>query len=112
MPEGVLIFSAITAKLIDDQKLLKNIAKTDAGIHNLDFEFVARLKQMTLEPAAVVEVQHGNSWVDYRPARPQDFVGRQEAQDGILAFLDEVRKNNTRTRVVAITGDSGMGKSS
>jgi hypothetical protein len=112
VPEGVLIFSASTGKLIDDHKLLKNIAKTDASIHNLNFEFVATLKQLTLEPASVVEVQHGNSWVDYRPARPQDFVGRKEAQDNILNFLDEVRKKDTRTRVVAITGDSGMGKSS
>ncbi len=24
----------------------------------------------------VVEVQRGEDWNDYRPARPQDFVGR------------------------------------
>jgi hypothetical protein len=112
IPEGVLIFSALTSELIDDPRLLKNISQTDASIRNLDFEFVAKLKQMTLEPASVVEVQHGNSWVDYRPARPEDFVGRQESQDKILGFLEDVRDKRTLTRVFAITGDSGMGKSS
>lgn len=78
----------------------------------MDFEFIAKLKQLTLEPISIVEVQHGNSWVDYRPARPQDFVGRQESQENILGFLDDVLDKKTLTRVFAITGDSGMGKSS
>lgn len=115
VPEGVLIFSATSGNLIDDQKLLRNIAKTDASIHNLDFEFVSRVRQLpldNLETTAVVEVQFGNSWSDYRPARPQDFVGRTEAQDTIFHFLEDVRSSNTDTRVFAITGDSGMGKSS
>jgi len=112
VPEGVLIFSALNLDLIDDPQLLKNIAKTDASIHNLDFEFIAKLKQITLEPTGVVEVQHGSSWVDYRPARPEDFVGRKEAQDNIWDFFKDVNEKKTRTRVFAITGDSGMGKSS
>ncbi len=115
VPEGVLIFSATTGELIEDQKLLRNISKTDASIHDLDFEYVSRLKQLPLnmlETTSVVEVQYGLSWSDYRPARPQDFVGRLEAQDTIIHFLDNVRSQTTNTRVFAITGDSGMGKSS
>lgn len=115
VPEGVLIFSATLGTLVEDQKLLRNIAKTDASIHNLDFEYILRTKQLplqVLETTSVVEVQYGISWADYRPARPQDFVGRQEAQDNIIHFLEDVRLRNTDTRVFAITGDSGMGKSS
>src|SRR5215216_2889867 len=115
VPEGVLIFSATTGTLIEDQKLLRNIAKTDASVHNLDFEFISTVRQLPLdilETTSVVEVQHGINWSDYRPARPQDFVGRSEAQDTIIHILDEVHLNNTATRVFAITGDSGMGKSS
>jgi hypothetical protein len=115
VPEGVLIFSATTGSLIEDQKLLRNISKTDASIRNLDFEFISRVRQLpldNLESTSVVEVQYGNSWSDYRPARPQDFVGRTEAQDSIIHFLEQVRSCSTDTRVFAITGDSGMGKSS
>ncbi len=115
VPEGVVIFNATTGNLVEDQKLLRNIAKTDASISNLDFEFVVKLRQMPLiaiDSTLVVEVQHGNSWSDYRPARPQDFVGRIEAQHEIFHFLDDVRLKKTNTRVIAITGDSGMGKSS
>ena len=60
----------------------------------------------------VVQVQHGENWSDYRPSRPEDFVGRKPAQDSILRFLEAVRSGGTTTRVFAITGDSGMGKSS
>jgi hypothetical protein len=115
VPEGVLIFSATSGSLVEDQKLLRNIAKTDTSLHNLDFEFISRVRQLSLdilETTSVVEVQHGISWSDYRPARPQDFVGRLEAQDIIIHFLDDVRLHKTSTRVFAITGDSGMGKSS
>ena len=65
-----------------------------------------------MDTTPVVEVQHGSSWSDYRPARPEDFVGRLEAQETIIHFLENVRSNNTTTRVFAITGNSGMGKSS
>lgn len=112
IPEGVLIFSAQTSLLVDDPKTLENIAKTDTSIRNLDFNFINKIQQKNHEPVAVIEVQHGNSWVDYRPARPQDFVGRKEAQDTIISFFREVHDKKTLTRVFAITGDSGMGKSS
>ena len=60
----------------------------------------------------VVEVKHGETWADYRPARPQDFVGRSEVQEQVIRFLEDVRNKKSSTRVFAIKGDSGMGKSS
>ncbi len=121
VPEGALVFSAKTAKLIKEQQLLRNLAKTDTTLNLLDFELVSRLEgaegaatesDRATEFEPVVEVQYGDSWADYRPARPQDFVGRESAQRQIIHFLESVRDANTRTRVFAITGDSGMGKSS
>ena len=60
----------------------------------------------------MVEVQHGENWSDYRPARPEDFVGREDEQNQIFRFFENVAAQKTLTRVFAITGDSGMGKSS
>lgn len=117
IPVGVLAFSANTGQLIEDVQHLRNLSSTDSTLSALDFEYVVRLKEK--KPSAdipgferVVEVQHGESWTDYRPARPEDFVGRQESQAAILKFLKSVREGDTDTRVFAITGDSGMGKSS
>ena len=50
--------------------------------------------------------------IDYRPCRPQDFVGRSELQREIWQFLEKVRKNSTDTRILALSGQSGFGKSS
>ena len=60
----------------------------------------------------IIEVKHGESWDDYRPARPHDFVGREPSQRRLLEFLANVRDGATSTRVFAVTGDTGMGKSS
>ena len=90
----------------------------DTTLRNLDFEFLPTVSAPPSHPfhllheEKVVEVQHGESWADYRPARPQDFVGRSDVQNRIVQFFESVRGKSTGTRVFAITGDSGMGKSS
>lgn len=118
IPAGVLIFSATSGKIVDDATLLQNLARTDTTLNSLDFEFIRNYTQKSLPRAIktyvpqVVEVQHGDSWADYRPARPEDFVGRQDTQMEIIHFFGSIRERRIRTRVFAITGDSGMGKSS
>src|SRR5208337_2565577 len=117
IPVGVLAFSANTGELINDVQHLRNLAGTDSTLNSLDFEYFLRLREKEPLPDVpgferVVEVQHGESWTDYRPARPEDFVGREESQAAIMKFLKAVRSGETDTRVFAITGDSGMGKSS
>lgn len=119
VPTGVIAYSATTGTLIDDPDHLRNLANTDSSLRVYDFEYVLKF----LDPPAikalvfsgfekVVEVQHGENWKDYRPARPEDFVGRKDSQLAIIKFLKSVRKGETKTRVFAVTGDSGMGKSS
>jgi hypothetical protein len=119
VPAAVIVYDAEYGKQVQDLTLLRRIAGTDCSLRSLDFERVARSSSVsTLDaPAAVpadkiVEVAYGDSWTDYRPARPQDFVGRFTQQERILKLLNAARDGVTSTRVFAVTGDSGMGKSS
>lgn len=117
-PEAVQVFSAEQGEQIIDPILLRRLAATDSTLTTLDFEYGSsrgRPDSYRIQEDGrrrVVQMQHGESWSDYRPSRPEDFVGRKPAQDSILRFLDSVRSERTTTRVFAITGDSGMGKSS
>lgn len=114
VPNGVLAFSAQTGNHVGDSQTLVRLAKTDTSLNNLDFEIFRRLtsKSDSDNLRAVVEVQYGENWSDYRPARPEDFVGRKDEQNQVIKFFDSVVTQKTLTRVFAITGDSGMGKSS
>lgn len=115
VPEGTLVYSAKTNKLIEEKQLLSRLANTDTSLGNLNFDLVNkfRAKEIVFEkPKPVFIVQQGDNWSDYRPARPEDFVGRKEEQSQILKFLDDVKAHKSNTRIFAITGDSGMGKSS
>lgn len=118
VPEAVQVFSAKEGILVTDLVLLGRLKSTDSSLHDLDFEYRGRRAQVEhgkireYRQQTVVQVQEGESWDDYRPSRPKDFVGRQSAQDRILKLLEAVRTGKTSTRVFAVTGDSGMGKSS
>ena len=114
VPAGVLVYYAKTANLVKEPALLRNMAQTDTSQNGLDFEYILNLSKSRTESSLnrVVEVEYGETWADYRPARPQDFVGRKEVQEQIIRFLEAVRTEKSGTRVFAIKGDSGMGKSS
>ena len=66
----------------------------------------------TRERAPVARVIPGDAWNDLRPARPSDFVGRDDIISDILEFFGNVRDKSTVTRTFAIQGPSGWGKSS
>jgi hypothetical protein len=121
VPNEAIVYSAETGMLCSDIDLLHRLAATDSTLKSLNFELAAKVGESTQTIATVdrpqysgqvIEVKQGESWDDYRPARPRDFVGRESSQSRILEFLDNVRKGLTNTRVFAITGDTGMGKSS
>jgi ATP/maltotriose-dependent transcriptional regulator MalT len=57
-------------------------------------------------------VVSGDAWDDLRPARPADFVGRDDLIQELLNFFDNVRNEETSTRTFAVQGPSGWGKSS
>ena len=114
VPVGVLVYSTKTGNLIKGQEWLRNLAQTDTSQSELDFEYVLNFSKSDVESGLdrVVEVKHGETWADYRPARPQDFVGRSEVREQVIRFFEDVRNEKSSTRVFAIKGDSGMGKSS
>lgn len=115
-PHKVLAYYASTAKQVTDDIALNNISTLESTLAS--YELLTTPATTTATENArnttlplVVEVQTGESWDDYRPARPQDFIGRDSLQKEILNFL-ECAKNNNGSRVFAITGNSGLGKSS
>ena len=117
LPNGVICYYAKNNEMVTDIKLLENLATTDTSLHELDFKPLKVLntqsnKSETDEIVNVVEVQTGDEWSDYRPARPQDFVGRSKDIQYIFDFFKRIQDKETNTRVFALTGDSGMGKSS
>jgi len=60
----------------------------------------------------VTPIAMAESLDDYRPCRPQDFVGRYSIQKKIWEFLERVRQDETPNRIIALSGPSGFGKSS
>ncbi len=65
------------------------------------------------EPAEVFgRVAVADTILDYRPCRPEDFVGRLGIQKEFCDFLKQVRDKTTSTRLIALVGASGYGKSS
>ncbi|MFP3977626.1 restriction endonuclease [Marinobacter sp. KMM 10035] len=115
-PYGVLIYRASSGRQIYDEDTIKNISSLNTTIADYDLRvgISERAGSASISPKKlppVVQVQIGESWDDYRPARPQDFVGRDDTQKDILNFLSSARKNSG-TRIFAITGNSGLGKSS
>ena len=64
------------------------------------------------EVNSIVPVIGGDDWEDYRPARPEDFVGRKLLIQNMFKYFDAVIENKTSTRLFSITAPSGMGKSS
>ncbi|EOG1931531.1 restriction endonuclease [Providencia stuartii] len=117
IPSGILCYYANNNELVDDPDLLSKLADTDTSLNNLDFKLPKSPKSKVYEVesnklVSVVEVQTGEAWSDYRPARPKDFVGRVKEINEIFDFFKKVKEESTNTRIFAITGNSGMGKSS
>lgn len=61
---------------------------------------------------SIVPVISGDDWADYRPARPEDFVGRKNILADIFNFLENANVGASPTRLFSIKAPSGMGKSS
>ncbi|MEQ5754057.1 MULTISPECIES: nSTAND1 domain-containing NTPase [unclassified Providencia] len=117
IPSGVLCYYAKNNELVEDLDLLSKLVDTDTSLNNLDFKLPKSPKSKVYDVEAnklvsVVEVQTGEAWSDYRPARPEDFVGRVKEINEIFDFFKKVKEEKTNTRIFAVTGNSGMGKSS
>lgn len=115
-PCGAFLFNAVTSKRVTDEATITNLSRLDSSLAQYDLKVGLDGEALPTSEKSqlprVVEVQTGDSWDDYRPARPQDFVGRDNTQKEIINFLSQIQQNKIETRVFAITGNSGLGKSS
>lgn len=117
IPNKVIFYHATDNEPVTDSKLISNLLGTDTSLGSLEFEAQNANTIKPITPVAedvseVAQVQTGVEWSDYRPARPKDFVGRAKDINFIFEFFKLVLAQSTSTRIFAITGDSGMGKSS
>lgn len=115
--ERVCIFEAQKGTPIKQREKIdhiKRISKSypDADWYNVIAERNKVDSKIKDEINSVVSVIGGDDWEDYRPARPQDFVGRKHIIREIMKYFESVKNRKTNTRIFSITAPSGMGKSS
>ena len=114
------LFDGSNGSPVVDNELIDNISKTDTSLKDLKIQrnFVNNISkndysvQSDEENQAIVEVPSADSWDDYRPARPQDFVGRDTIINEIFQFIELVKEKKTNTRLLSLKSPSGWGKSS
>jgi len=96
-----------------DENFLWGGLKAESG-----FDFfgkkVIQIEEEVLDEGLIEisQIPVADQFDDYRPCRPKDFVGRSSIQKDIWSFLENVRKGSSKTRIMALIGPSGFGKSS
>lgn len=96
-------------QLFRDNNVLGGLPVTVYGDH---VPSEANSSRATLRRETAAPVVTADSLVDYRPCRPQDFIGRDALQREVWTFLERVRRRETAGRILALSGPSGFGKSS
>ncbi|WP_225032064.1 restriction endonuclease [Paraburkholderia sp. XV] len=119
--DTVLAFDAKSGRQITNEAVVQQLSERDSNLRSLQWvagadELVAigALSDASLrqELDSIASVPVADDWSDYRPSRPEDFVGRDDLLKDIVRYLDEVRNGSTSTRLLAIKAPSGWGKSS
>ena len=122
IPNNLLIFPIKEDEKIN-QEQIRNLFDDNKLWLGMDcdngWEFVKKETNFPCEPIINIErseplspIPVADQFDDYRPCRPDDFIGRRGLQKDIWDFLLNVLENKTNTRVIALTGPSGFGKSS
>ena len=112
VPSKVIVYHAQTGVLVNDAELLQKLKLTDTSLSDFSWLIPSPDNSEVVESSAylsetVVDVAIGDTWADYRPARPQDFVGRYDLQNTMLDFFLAIRNRSTNTRLFSISGPSG-----
>lgn len=119
--DTVLTFDARNGIAITNDAIVQQLGERDSNLRELSWvsshgalAAVTALKDATLrvELDNIAPVPVADDWSDYRPSRPQDFVGRHELLQSIIGFFDAAAEGRTDTRLLAIKAPSGWGKSS
>ncbi|MES2949500.1 MAG: restriction endonuclease [Pseudomonadota bacterium] len=118
--DTVMVFDAATGKAMTSTALVQQLSERDSNLRSLRWisaeeelatsSLMAEGLRQELDSIAPVPV--ADDWSDYRPARPEDFVGRDEILSDIMKFFEDVRASTSNTRLLAIKAPSGWGKSS
>lgn len=118
VPYGVMLFDAFSGQRVTNIQIIEDVSKCDSSLRELEWiheEHVNTADNSTAlieESQSIVTVAAGDQWADYRPSRPEDFVGREDVQQEVFKFFDAVRSGTISTRLLALKAPSGWGKSS
>ena len=119
LPRRCLIVSHEPANLKANLRTVRSLFKENGVMTGLPVSFwgdssvgSAAAPSSSTMVETVATVVAADSLVDYRPCRPSDFVGRDELQKDVWAFLERVVARQTDSRILALSGPSGFGKSS
>lgn len=114
---SIVVFNASTGVRITDSDKLEELKKYTNSYST--YQWIAETSTnkkfdelVNTEYNSIVPVISGEDWTDYRPARPEDFVGRKAFLDEIFSFFNRINEQHSGTRLFAIKAPSGMGKSS
>lgn len=119
--DTVMVFEAQSGRQVTNPALVQQLAERDSNLRELrwisgedELAAVGALTDASLKQELdnIATVPVADDWSDYRPSRPEDFVGRDELLKNIISFFDEIRTRATTTRLLAIKAPSGWGKSS
>lgn len=119
--DTVLAFHAKDGTPVRNAAVLQELASRDSNLKSLqwvsggnDFLAIGTATDTSLrqELDSIAPVPVADDWSDYRPARVEDFVGRDELLKDITRYFEDVRTGQSATRLLAIKAPSGWGKSS
>lgn len=119
--DTVLAFHANDGRPVANAALLQQLSSRDSNLKSLQWvpgtDTLASIGTVTdavlrNELDSIAPVPVADDWSDYRPARPEDFVGRDQLLKDINRYFDEVRTMVSSTHLLAIKAPSGWGKSS
>lgn len=114
---SLIVYDAKTNNPISDGGLLNKLSTLDTSLKRLEWRSTevdtGKIKEeIRKQKDNIVPISCGDEWADYRPSRPQDYVGRADLLSDMIKFLDSVRKGETSTRLIGLSAPSGWGKSS
>lgn len=114
IPTRFAVFNAETGQPLPANRAqeVANVSPRFSALQLIDLSAKTYTPERQRERPPVARVSAGDSWDDPRPARPIDFVGRDDLIQDVASYISDVRQSRTTTRTFAIQGPSGWGKSS